>query len=297
MTLIDFLKERFPKCGVFSENCGMVCVKSGAEVPIQHEYNFEIWPTPRVGLFSFEVGTIIVHLPDAELLNYNAEVMLLISQILTYRGLASNYRPDLSRSKALFVQVETPKTLKICVYDLGRRRFSTRYRNLTYKFTENDVVSLSKFFNDSENYRFGRNAIYCWNKETKTLYEDYQSKLFTAGPCETPDNSLFANITWEICRFRCHVQEMRNMRIGCLTEDMMASHMKKAYNTSDRLESANKQRIAEFCNVPSEIFSPISLQENDFLDVEEEASSQNLLEYSCSDVEDETPSLGKRTRS
>ena len=281
MTLIEFLKERFPKCGVFSENCGMVCVKSGAEVPIQHEYNFEIWPIPRVGLFSFEVGIIIVHLPDAELPNYNAEVMLLISQILTNRGFVSNYRPDFSRSPVLFVQVETPETLEICVSHLGRRRFSTRNRKPTYDFTENDVVSLSKFFDNPENYILGRDVIYYWNNETKTLCEDYQSKLFTAGPCETPDNSLFANITWEIYRFRCNVQEIR---IGCLTEDIMAAHMKKAYNTSDRLESANKKRIDEFCNVHREILSPISLQEKDFSDVEEETG-------------DETPSLRKRTRS
>jgi hypothetical protein len=302
MTLFEFLKTKFSTCYVSSEN-GMVCVKSGDEVLIQHKYQFEIWQTNRVGFFSFEIGIIIVHLPDPELLDYNAEVMLLISQILTNRGFVSNYRTDFLKSPVLFVQVETPETLEICVSHLGRMRFSTRNRKPTYKFTENDVVSLSKFFDDPENYRFGRNAIYCWNKETKTLYEDYQSKLFTAGPCETPDNSLFANITWEIYRFRCHVQEMRILRIGCLTEDMMAAHMKKAYNTSDRLESANKKQIEDFCNVHHEILRPISLQANDFPDVEEEeTSSQIFLKYPFSDVEEEDEtsslcSLGKRTRS
>jgi hypothetical protein len=95
---------------------------------------------------------------------------------------------------------------------------------------------------------------------------------------------------------------MRNMRIGCLTEYNMAAHMKKSYNTTERLESATKKRIADFCNVHHEILSPISLQANDFPDVkEEEISSQIFLKYPFSDVEeetgDETPSLWKRPRS
>lgn len=278
MSLSDFLKKNFPECVVYSEN-DVVCVESG-EVPIR----LKIWPTHRVGIFSFEIGTIIVHLLNPELPNYNDEMMKLIIQILTNRGLFTNYRSDFCMRRVLFLQVENPETLEICVSQLGRSHFLTAKRNSTYEFTEEDIVSISKFIADPENYGIGRQGIYHWKNSTETLFECYDNKMFTAGPCETPEDSLFVRITSGILRFCSHVQEMRNMRIGCLTEYNMAAHMRKSYNTSDRLESEKKQRIDEFCDINHETFSPILVQEKDFSDVEEETG-------------DETPSLGKRTRS
>ena len=278
MSLFELLMKNVPNCVVSSEN-DVICVES-EEVPIR----LKIWPILRVGIFSFEIGTIIVHLLNPELPNYNDEMMKLISQILTNKGLFTNYREDFSMRRVLFFQVENPETLEICVSQLGRRHFSTAKMNSTYKFTEKDIVSISKFVADPENYGIGRQGIYHWKNSTETLFECYDKKLFTAGPCETPEDSLFVRITSGILRFCSHVQEMRNMRIGCLTEYNMAAHMKKSYNTSDRLESANKKRIDEFCDIHHEIFDPILSQEKDFSDVEEETG-------------DETPSLGKRTRS
>jgi hypothetical protein len=279
MTLIESLKTTLPNHIVSSEN-GMICVKSEANVRIQ------LWTTHCVGIFSLDSGTIIVQLPlDPGLPDYNDKMMFLIRQILNYRGIVSNYRSDFSSIPALFVQVESQEILKILVSRLGGMLFlSEHIEPVTYNFTEKDVVLISKFFDDPENYKFGRDAIYCWNRETDTLFEEFQSKLFTAGPCETPDNSLFANITWEIYRFRCHVRSMRKLNVCCLTKDSMDLHLRKSYNTTEQLETANKKRIVEFCNLDRETFSPISLQEKDLSDVKEETG-------------DDTLSLGKRIRS
>jgi hypothetical protein len=278
MIFIESLKTILPKYNVYSEN-DMVCVKSGDKVLIQ------LCQTHCVGIFSFNNGTIIVRLLDPELPDYNDKMMLLISQILTNRGIVSNYRGDFSSIRALFVQVESPEILEISVSHLGGILFSSEHMKLKYDFTKKDVVSISKFFADPENYKFGRHAIYCWNKETNTLFEEFQWKLFTAGPCETPDdNSLFEKITLAIYQFRYHVREMRMFNVRCLTENNMVLHLHKSYNTTEQLESANKKRLVEFCNLDRETFSPILLQEKDLSDVEEETG-------------DDTPSLEKQTRS
>jgi hypothetical protein len=187
--------------------------------------------------------------------------------------------------RVLFLQVENSETLEICVSQLGRRHFSTAKKNLTYEFTEEDIILISKFVADPENYGIGRQGIYHWKISTNTLYEYYDNKLFTAGPCEMPEDSLFVRITSGILRFCSHVQEMLVMCIGCLTESNMAAHMRKSYNMSDRLESENKKRIGEFCDIHPETFSPILVREKDFSDVKEEETG------------DETPSLRKRMRS
>ena len=278
MTLYEFLITNFSEYHVSSEN-DMVCVKSGDKVMIQ------LCQTNCVGIFSFNNRTIIVRLLDPELPDYNDKMMILINQILNNRGIVSNYRTEFSEFPALFVQVESPEILEISVSHLGEIRFSSEHMELKYDFTKKDVVSISKFFADSENYKFGRHAIYCWNKETNTLFEKFQWKLFTAGPCETPDdNSLFKKITLAIYQFRYHVRKMRKFNVSCLTENNMKLHMQKPYNTCEQLENANKKRVVEFCNLDRETFSPILLQDKDLSDVEEETG-------------DDTPSLGKRTRS
>jgi len=276
MSLFELLMKNFPEYVISLKN-DVICVKS------EEESSFDLDLLKRLGIFSFKYGTVIVHLPNPESSNYNDEMIQLITQVLSNKGLSTNYGKTIAAVRAILFQVQRGKNLILCVTELGNMRLSTNLTCSNHIFIERDKIFLSEFLADSDNYRSGRQTTYSWNHDTSTLSENYNGRCFNAGPHETVD-SLFAMIISEIYRFVDHITDMRSKRIGRLDEGNMERHMQKPYNTSEQLESENKKRIVEFCDIHPETFSPILVQDKDFSDVEEETG-------------DETPSLGKRTRS
>lgn len=275
MSLFELLMKNFPEYVISLKN-DVICVKS------EEESSFEIDLLKRLGIFSFKYGTVIVHLPNPESSNYNDEMIQLITQVLSKKGLSTNYGKTVAEVRAILFQGQKgSKNLILCVTELGNMCLSRSLTNSNHAFVERDKDFLSEFLADSDNYRIGRQTTYSWNHDTSTLSENYNGRFFNAGPHETVD-SLFAMIVSEIYRFVDHITDMRSKRIGRLDEGNMELHMRKPYNTREQLESANQKRIAKFCDIPHETFSPILVQDKDFSDVEEETG-------------DETPSLRKRT--
>lgn len=279
MTLYEFLKTKISGYDVSSEN-GVV-----HGVKLEEESRFELDLAKCLGIFWFNCGTVIVHLPNPTSSNYNEEMIQLITPVLSKKGLSTNYEKTVAGVRAILFQGETAsKNIIVYVTELGNMCLSRSFPPLNQTLTERDKNFLSNFVNNSDNYMSGRQTIYHWENQTETLFEHYNRSSFTAGPCETVD-SPFAMIISEIYRFVDHVREMRTKRIGPLNERNMELHMQKPYNTREQLENANKKRIADFCNIRYKIFDPILPQEKDFSDVEEETG-------------DDTHSLGKkRTRS
>jgi hypothetical protein len=268
MTLYLTLKKKYHKHNVYEKN-NIINIESG---PKFVQFKIRLFLKIHVGIFSFNDGEIFLHLPNDESSNYD-HYLRIINQVLFDRGVKAFYEDIVGIIPAIFFQKsKSDGTLLIQVFRLNYGKFLPNYTSPASNLEEEDISAISAFIANSDNYKPENLGTFTWTPSTKILSELYKGKLSNVGPCETPD-SLFAMITSEICRFCNHVQSMKNMGIYYLTEDNMKNHMKKSDNTTNSIENANKKRIREFCEQNVSTFSPISLQADDFPDVEDETGS------------------------
>jgi hypothetical protein len=275
MTLFQFLKNFFHKHNVYEKN-NIINIESGLKFV---QFKIRLFLKIHVGVFSFNDGEIFLLLPNDESSNYD-EYLRIINQVLFDRGVKAFYEDNVGIIPAIFFQKsKSDGTLLIQVFRLNYGKFLPNYTSPASNLEEEDISAISAFIVNPDNYKPENIGTFTWTQSTKLLSELYKGKLSNVGQCETSD-SLFAMITSEICRFCNHVKSMKNMGICYLTEDNMKNHMKKSDNTPDSIENSNKKRIVEFCGLNVSTFSPISLQADDFPDVDYKPDS-----------------LGKRTRS